>query len=93
MDNRDTWWYLVQRHGAALEVVTSRMRLIASQLETPLRIVGLCTSLANAKVQLPKDCACCLYCMASLKHFVSKHRPEKDRSGSHGGWLYNAGSG
>ena len=40
---------LAQRHGAALEVITSRMRLIASQVETPIRIVGLCTSLANAK--------------------------------------------
>jgi hypothetical protein len=40
---------MLQRHGAALEVVTSRMRLIASQVETPIRIVGLCTSLANAK--------------------------------------------
>lgn len=39
----------VQRHGAALEVVTSRMRLIASQVQNPIRIVGLCTSLANAK--------------------------------------------
>lgn len=38
-----------QRHGAALEVVTSRMRLIASQVPDPIRIVGLCTSLANAK--------------------------------------------
>ena len=38
-----------QRHGAALEVVTSRMRLIASQVPGPIRIVGLCTSLANAK--------------------------------------------
>ena len=40
---------LIQRHGAALEVVTSRMRLIASQVPGPIRIVGLCTSLANAK--------------------------------------------
>jgi pre-mRNA-splicing helicase BRR2 len=40
---------LEQRHGAALEVVTSRMRLIASQVPGPIRIVGLCTSLANAK--------------------------------------------
>lgn len=40
---------MLQRHGAALEVVTSRMRLIASQVETPIRILGLCTSLANAK--------------------------------------------
>lgn len=40
---------LGQRHGAALEVVTSRMRLIASQIDKPLRIIGLCTSLANAK--------------------------------------------
>lgn len=67
MDNRDTCWYLVQRHGAALEVVTSRMRLIASQLETPLRIIGLCTSLANAKVHRSNFCARFLSRIASLK--------------------------
>lgn len=49
-----------QRHGAALEVITSRMRRIASQAESPIRIVGLCTSLANAKVGLlPPRLPCC----------------------------------
>lgn len=48
-------FHRVQRHGAALEVITSRMRLIASQVENPMRIVGLCTSLANAKVS-QNDC-------------------------------------
>ena len=33
----------------AAQVVTSRMRYISSQRETPIRIVGLATSLANAK--------------------------------------------
>ena len=35
--------------GPTMEVVTSRMRYISSQLEKPIRIVGLCTSLANAR--------------------------------------------
>jgi hypothetical protein len=35
--------------GAALEVITSRMRYISSQLERPIRILALATSLANAK--------------------------------------------
>jgi pre-mRNA-splicing helicase BRR2 len=35
--------------GPALEVVTSRMRFIASQTDKPIRIVALSTSLANAK--------------------------------------------
>ncbi len=30
-------------------MITSRMRFMSSQLETPLRIVGLSTSLANAR--------------------------------------------
>ncbi len=34
---------------AALQMITSRMRFMSSQLETPLRIVGLSTSLANAR--------------------------------------------
>ena len=34
--------------GAA-QVITSRMRYISSQRETPIRIIGLATSLANAK--------------------------------------------
>ncbi|KAK9818381.1 hypothetical protein WJX72_011703 [[Myrmecia] bisecta] len=37
------------RHGPAIEVITSRMRYISAQTESPIRIVGLCTSLANAK--------------------------------------------
>lgn len=42
------------RHGhdegvAAPQMITSRMRFMSSQLETPLRIVGLSTSLANAR--------------------------------------------
>lgn len=32
-----------------VQVITSRMRYISSQLESPIRIVGLATSLANAK--------------------------------------------
>lgn len=39
-------------HGPVLEVVTSRMRYISSMAREgskPIRIVGLCTSLANAK--------------------------------------------
>ena len=35
--------------GPTMEVVTSRMRYISSQLDKPIRVVGLCTSLANAK--------------------------------------------
>ena len=35
--------------GPTMEVVTSRMRYISSQLEKPIRVVGLCTSLANAR--------------------------------------------
>lgn len=35
--------------GVALEVITSRMRYISSQLEQPIRILALATSLANAK--------------------------------------------
>lgn len=33
----------------APQMITSRMRFMSSQLETPLRIVGLSTSLANAR--------------------------------------------
>ena len=33
----------------AVQMITSRMRFMSSQLETPLRIVGLSTSLANAR--------------------------------------------
>jgi len=36
-------------HGPALEVVTSRMRYISSQLEQPIRVVALAASLANAR--------------------------------------------
>ncbi len=36
-------------NGPVIEVITSRMRYISSQLDSPIRIVGLCTSLANAK--------------------------------------------
>lgn len=36
-------------NGPALEVVTSRIRYIASQLETSIRIVALSASLANAR--------------------------------------------
>lgn len=36
-------------NGPAIEIVTSRMRYISSQLETPIRIVALSTSLANAR--------------------------------------------
>jgi pre-mRNA-splicing helicase BRR2 len=36
-------------HGPALEVITSRMRYVSSQLERPIRILALSTSLANAK--------------------------------------------
>jgi pre-mRNA-splicing helicase BRR2 len=36
-------------HGPTLEVVVSRMRYISSQAERPIRLVGLCTSLANAR--------------------------------------------
>lgn len=32
-----------------MQMITSRMRFMSSQLETPLRIVGLSTSLANAR--------------------------------------------
>jgi pre-mRNA-splicing helicase BRR2 len=35
--------------GPTLEVVVSRMRYISSQLEKPIRVLGLCTSLANAR--------------------------------------------
>jgi pre-mRNA-splicing helicase BRR2 len=35
--------------GPTLEIVVSRARFVASQLERPVRIVGLSTSLANAK--------------------------------------------
>ena len=37
------------QNGPSLEVVTSRMRYISAQTEKAIRIVGLCTSLANAK--------------------------------------------
>lgn len=37
------------RHGPVLEVVCSRMRYMASQLDVPIRIVGLSASLANAR--------------------------------------------
>eukprot|EP00887_Chlorella_sp_A99_P002917 scaffold6.g2917.t1 len=36
-------------HGPALEITCSRMRYISSQLDSPIRIVGLAASLANAK--------------------------------------------
>ena len=36
-------------HGPTLEVVVSRMRYISSQTEKPIRVVGLSTSLANAR--------------------------------------------
>ncbi|PSC69011.1 U5 small nuclear ribonucleo 200 kDa helicase-like [Micractinium conductrix] len=36
-------------HGPALEVITSRMRYLSSQLDKPVRIVALSSSLANAK--------------------------------------------
>ena len=32
-----------------MQMITSRMRFMSSQLETQLRIVGLSTSLANAR--------------------------------------------
>ena len=35
--------------GNTMEVVTSRMRYISSQLK-PIRVVGLCTSLADAGI-------------------------------------------
>ena len=35
--------------GPTIEVVTSRMRYMSSQLEKPVRVLGLCTSLANAR--------------------------------------------
>ncbi|CAL8467727.1 g7265 [Coccomyxa elongata] len=37
------------RSGPVIEVITSRMRYISNQRESPIRIVGLSTSLANAK--------------------------------------------
>ena len=37
------------KHGPVLEVGTSRVRYMASQLESPVRILGLSASLANAK--------------------------------------------
>ncbi len=37
------------REGPVLEVGTSRVRYIASQLESPIRIIGLSASVANAK--------------------------------------------
>jgi len=37
------------QNGPALEIVTSRMRYISAQTEKNIRIIGLCTSLANAK--------------------------------------------
>jgi len=40
---------LGDRRGAVLEIVLSRARYIASQLERPVRIVGLSVPLANAK--------------------------------------------
>jgi pre-mRNA-splicing helicase BRR2 len=36
-------------HGPTLEVAVSRMRYISSQTEKPIRVVGLSTSLANAR--------------------------------------------
>ncbi|KAL2892261.1 DExH-box ATP-dependent RNA helicase DExH12 [Bienertia sinuspersici] len=42
--------HLIGRHGGpVLEVIVSRMRYIASQVENKIRIVALSTSLANAK--------------------------------------------
>lgn len=35
--------------GPIIEVITSRMRYIGSELEKPIRLIGLCTSVANAK--------------------------------------------
>nr|WCZ58665.1 U5 small nuclear ribonucleoprotein 200 kDa [Seculamonas ecuadoriensis] len=48
-------------HGPTYEVVVSRMRSMAHQLETGLRIVGLSTSLANARdmgewMGVPSNC-------------------------------------
>ena len=40
---------LGEDRGPILEVIVSRMRYIASQTETPVRVVGLSTALANAK--------------------------------------------
>lgn len=35
--------------GPVIEIITSRMRYVSSQTEKKIRIVGLCTSVANAK--------------------------------------------
>eukprot|EP00823_Brevimastigomonas_motovehiculus_P004473 TRINITY_DN2963_c0_g1_i1.p1 TRINITY_DN2963_c0_g1~~TRINITY_DN2963_c0_g1_i1.p1 ORF type:complete len:2225 (-),score=605.06 TRINITY_DN2963_c0_g1_i1:245-6919(-) len=35
--------------GPVLEVIVSRMRFIATQIEKPIRILGMCTSVANAE--------------------------------------------
>lgn len=42
---------MTNHHASAptQQIITSRMRYISSQLETPIRIVALATSLANAK--------------------------------------------
>jgi activating signal cointegrator complex subunit 3 len=40
---------LGEERGPILEVIVSRMRYIASQTKTPIRIVGLSTAMANAK--------------------------------------------
>lgn len=40
---------LGEDRGPILEVIVSRMRYIASQTDTPVRVVGLSTALANAK--------------------------------------------
>jgi len=37
------------QNGPAIEIITSRMRYISAQTDKPIRIVALCTSLANAK--------------------------------------------
>ena len=42
-------WHRCDEGVTALQMITSRMRFMSSQLETPLRIVGLSTSLANAR--------------------------------------------
>jgi len=41
--------HLLAENDSVLEVITSRMRYIANQIEEPIRIVGLATSVANSK--------------------------------------------
>jgi activating signal cointegrator complex subunit 3 len=40
---------LGEERGPILEVIVSRMRYISSQTDTPIRIIGLSTALANAE--------------------------------------------